>query len=729
MNNQKNERAKGGRTWPTVEFFFLAAWLATAQIAPAGFAPLIEPGRPAQWRAGPDAPEATITAAGPSFPCPFTAQNTRFYWDYPAAADLTPGATIELELTCPETVQSVGLYLKSGRGWYLWIKPVLKAGRQKLILQIREAATEGRPAGWHKITGVRISLQNNLPANGAVTLHRLAAGNSDLMLIQGTSSAPNNEERKVAEKTTARLSKWLEDLGLAHSVLDDEALAAGRARPAKIIILPYNPCLSEKQLKRLETFLAAGGKIIVFYGRDPRLAELLGLRLGKYQVAAAPGQWSGFQFNRSAPEGVPPKIIQESGNIFTVYPASAQSRIIASWQDAAGRLLSDPAWVQSEKGAWMTHILSGEDSAKKKTMLLALLGQYDRGIRPAAAPDKAGAGRATEQRPRAGEFRGVWNHSGLGLYPGDWHKTCRLLARAGITAVLPNALWPGAALYPSQYVPQSRPAKQFGDQLAQCVAAARQAGLEIHVWKVCWNLAWADKDFLESMRRQGRRQKNNRGEELNWLCPSDPANIALELNTLLEVVRGYDLDGLHLDYIRYPDQTACYCPGCRQRYENWSGQKIKSWPQDAFAGKHSGPYRQWRSRQITDFVRRARQAIKKIKPRVKLSAAVYPKYPDCLESVGQDWGRWLQEDLLDFACPMDYFPSVAAFQPALQSQLSLGAGRIYPGLGVTLNEGDLDQEVFLGQLRALRAGAAGGFLLFDLNPSLAANFLPLLAGP
>jgi len=718
-----------------VIFVALFLCLLAATNSQAGFEPVMATSDPSQWQAGPGMPEATSAGDGIKFQCSFNGQLSRFYWDYPLSVDLTKSATLELELSCPDNgaVQSVGLYLKSGKGWYLWIRPVVKSGRQKLFLQVKDAATEGRPAGWGKITGVRVSFQNNLAAKTFITFHRLKAGNSGIVLVNGTSSAPDKEERKVADKAAERLSKWLEDAGVCHSVLDDDDIAGGRVRSAAVIILPYNPHLGDREMNQLEKLSANGSKLIVFYNSNPRLAELLDMQLGKYQAAGEPGRWSYFIFNSSAPAGIPRKIIQDSGNIFTVFPIAGKGRIIAYWQDISGRTLSDPAWVQSEKGAWMTHILLGEDSENKTKMLVALLGHYDSGLRQVTAQNAVRqheniAGASCNQRGRANEFRGVWDHSGLGLYPGNWKKTCQILAQSGITAVFPNMLWAGADHFPGKYVSQIEESKPFGDQMAQCVKAARASGLEIHVWKVCWNLGKAPKDFAASMRKQGRAQKNARGEPQNWLCPSDPANIALELSTIAEVVSRYDIDGIHLDYIRYPDANSCYCAGCRARFEKWSGQPVAKWPAEVLSGTRENSFKKWRSLQITEFVRKVRAEIRQIKPNVQLSAAVYPKYPDCLESIGQDWGLWLKEGTVDFVCPMDYFPNVSSFRETVGRQLAMQTKgrRIYPGLGVTLDEGDLKREVFLGQLRTLRELDSGGFMLFDLNPSLADNFLPLL---
>lgn len=719
----------------------LSVILLMATNSPAGFAPVIAIPGQGQWRAGQGAPEATPDNGGIKFPCPFTGQDARFYWDLPVSVDLSKNATIVLDVTCSnhEALQSLGLYLKSGNGWYLWLRPLAQSGRQRLIFQMNAAATEGKPSGWNKITGVRFSCRSGAGGKMDMILHGMSAGNSAIILVKGTSSAPNDGERAVAQKATARIAKWLEDMGISHSVFDDEAVIAGKARSARIVVLPYNPQIGEREFAQLEATVRAGGKLIVFYGSNPALANLLGLKIGKYQSAEEPGQWSAFQFNRSAPNGTPRRIIQESGNIYSVFPGSESSRIIAFWQDSSGKQVSDPAWVQSDRGLWMTHILLGEDSDNKKMMLLSMLGYFEPGIWKEAAQSavvagarKPGKSAATSAGHKQGlpenEFRGVWNHSGMGIYPGDWNKTCAVLAEAGITAVFPNILWAGLAHFPSKYTAQSEQSRKAGDQMAQCAAAAKAAGLELHVWKVCWNLTMAPKEFTERMKKDGRIQRNAKGDPVLWLCPSNPENIALELNTIKEVVSGYNPDGIHLDYIRYLDENSCFCPGCRQRYEKWSGKPVANWPGEVFSGAQRARYRQWRCAQITDFARKVRGETKKLKARLKLSAAVYPKYPDCIDSIGQDWGLWLRENTVDFVCPMDYFPSVSAFRGALDSQLALPNSnpRIYPGIGATLDEGDLNRDVFSGQLRALRERGAGGFMLFDLSPSLSVNFLPLI---
>ena len=98
---------------------------------------------------------------------------------------------------------------------------------------------------------------------------------------------------------------------------------------------------------------------------------------------------------------------------------------------------------------------------------------------------------ALAQPSKPVEGRACWNHSGTGAYEGDWDRTAKELAENGFNMVLPNMLWGGVAHYPSDVLPRSQTFEKHGDQIAQCVAAAKKYGLQVHVWKVNWNLSTA----------------------------------------------------------------------------------------------------------------------------------------------------------------------------------------------------------------------------------------------
>jgi uncharacterized lipoprotein YddW (UPF0748 family) len=335
---------------------------------------------------------------------------------------------------------------------------------------------------------------------------------------------------------------------------------------------------------------------------------------------------------------------------------------------------------------------------------------------------------ARVQSPRPGEFRAVWCHSAYGIPGWTWEQSLTALRRAGFKAVVPNMLWGGIADYFSTVLPVSDQARARGDQIAQCLAAARKSGVEVHVWKVNWNLGTAPESFVARLRAQGRLQMDAQGGERPWLCPSDPANLALERDSMLEVARRYPVDGIHFDYIRYPDGDSCYCSGCRQRFETSAPAPTTAWPSEVLRG---GPLRarfnEFRRSNITRLVRAVSDEVRRLPRKVRISAAVFPNWPACRDEVAQDWAQWVRDGLLDFVCPMDYTASTREFRTRLGVQRTAVDGRIplYPGIGVSAP--GLDVAQVIGQVRAAREAGLGGFILFNYDARTAREILPAMA--
>jgi len=626
----------------------------------------------------------------------------------------------------------------------------------------------------------------------------MAAHANEIIVIQGTTSMPNEAERNYARRTSELLSRWLQEVGIDHDVVVEEDLGPRSLRGCKLAILGYNPQPTPRTLRQLRQLRRINAKLIVCYGGHPQLAALMGVELGAYRQATRPGQWSGFRFQGDAVPHLPDRVAQSSGNIRLVSPMQGRSRVIATWEDRAGRSTGDPAWLMSDAGFWMTHVLRDDgDSAGKQQMLLAMIAsaapsvwrdtakdslakvgvigrfrglhmfveQVDRlarirGLEKDVSQNLAKAqalyaraqhlqrmgqhaavvDRCREinhlliqaygdvQSPVHPEVRAVWEHTGAGLYPGDWSKTVHVLASHGFTDLIVNVLWPGFAHYDSRLVPASDLADQQGDQLAACLAAAKRAGVRVHAWKVCWNLDRAAPDFIAKMRRDGRLQMTDTGEVVDWLCPSDPRNLKFEKDAVRELVGRYDVDGIHLDYIRMRDWHTCYCGGCRKRFETWSRTELAQWPGDVKKGKLRVRFLQWRAAIITRYVEDVSVFARKRRPDIKISAAVFGKYPQCVGSVGQDWALWLKKGYVDFVCPMNYTAELRRYAGYLDAQLKLPntSGRIYPGIGVNARESRLSAVDVIDQIRLTRRTKAGGFTLFDLDGRLETEILPIL---
>ncbi|MBU0677629.1 MAG: family 10 glycosylhydrolase [Verrucomicrobia bacterium] len=754
-----------------------------------------------RWIGKDGSPRVVSSSTGLELPCPFSTGRDRVYWDREVKLDLSAFTSFELDLTCykPTALRHLGLYFKSGNGWFVCNRPLRRAGRQRLSLLKTDFSVEGSPSGWHRIDTIRLSPWKGSRNVTSVMVHSLSARRDSIMLIQGTSSTPDDGERAAASKVTQRLSRWLKDMDVAHGILTDDEVTDDALANASVLVLGYNPALPKQEFAAIRRFAERGGKLFVCYSADRRLADLMKLKLGDYTASEFPDRWNAITFGDSEEWHVPEKVYQQSWNIRPVYPADKEGRVIAYWESGAGKKSDDPAVVATDSGIWVTHILLDDGHENKKRMVAALLAHLDPGIWPAVARhalNDAGridsfaslmdatssissAGRglssaraisvhlasaekeyekalshyehvrypevlaacgrlrdelvkayALTQTQRDGEFRGVWDHHALGLYPGDWDRTAELLAGHGITAIFPNVFWGATAHYRSEVLPRSDTERLYGDQLADCITAAHKRGLQVHAWKVCWKLDGAPDSFMKQMSREGRLQMTSSGKELPWLSPSHPANRELELRAIAEVVQKYNVDGIHLDYIRFPMSKGCYSPASRREFEKWLGAKVDRWPGSVSgSGKLTGKFREWRRELITGHVANIRETINRINPRVKLSAAVFGKYPECSESVGQDWGTWLKRGYVDFVCPMNYTENPSQFAAWTHDQLSLpGAkGRVYPGIGVTAAESQLGPDRVLEQIGTLRRLGAAGFVLFDLDTTLRDQTLPALS--
>jgi len=334
------------------------------------------------------------------------------------------------------------------------------------------------------------------------------------------------------------------------------------------------------------------------------------------------------------------------------------------------------------------------------------------------------------QQPLAGEHRAFWCHSAFGVAGMDWDEAVKRLAGNGFTAILPNMLWAGVAFYRSDVLPAYRDLQDKGDQIEHCLAACKRYGVECHVWKVNYNMGSAtDKAFVEKMRSLGRVQVSYDGSvNERWLCPSHPENQKLEIASMLEVARRYEIDGLHFDYIRYPGRDGCFCAGCHRRFEEAVGRKVEKWPSDVRQDPLlAQEWLDFRRRQITSVVAEVATQARQIKPQIEISAAVFGNWSVDRDGVGQDWKLWCEKGYLDFVCPMDYFSSSATFERAVVNQLEwVGTVPCYPGIGLSVWKDPADIAKLIEQIDITRRLKTGGFTVFNYGPREAREVLPLL---
>jgi uncharacterized lipoprotein YddW (UPF0748 family) len=332
------------------------------------------------------------------------------------------------------------------------------------------------------------------------------------------------------------------------------------------------------------------------------------------------------------------------------------------------------------------------------------------------------------QASRKGEIRAVWDHSGRGLYPGEWGRTCKLLKDAGFSDLYVNVAGAAFAHYASSVLPRSRVFEEQGDQLAACVAAAKPLGLRVHAWILCFSTEQATAERLEVFRTRGWLLTNADGSARAWLDPAVPEVRAALVGAVREMAVNYGVDGVHLDFVRYPDFASSLGPTVKSRFEKAAGRRSADWPEDVKSGALKEAFVRWRAGQVSDFVQAAHRTLKRDAPGKLLTAAVFGKYPSCLDAVGQDWESWLNIGLVDYVVPMNYTEDMGKFNEwlAQQTRTRKQAMKVIPGIGVTAAESRLDAVQVIDQIQASRRAGCPGFALFDLDTTLRQEILPVL---
>jgi len=495
------------------------------------------------------------------------------------------------------------------------------------------------------------------------------------------------------------VGRWLGEEGVSAKVVTPKEMPTALSSERVAFLVGFsNPSAAE--METLKAFRARGGKLVVFYSASPALGKLMDVKPLGYKAAPYPGVWSRMVFGAKSPEGLPSSILQTSSVLLRARPVEGRGRILATWADRTGKSTGEPAWIATGAGFWMTHVLLADGDEDLKARLLgAIVGSVDpKAWNFAAHTARTAAKRrawqevAARQTPRKGEIHAVWDHSGCGLYPGDWPKTMRLLKDSHVTDLFVNVAGAGFAHYPSAVLPRSKTFAQEGDQLAACLAAAKGTGIRVHAWILAFSATRSTPEIMETFARKGWRLKHSSGRLTEFLDPSNDGVRSYMLSALDELQSSYPVAGIHLDFVRWGDGT------------------VKPVNAASFTSR---------------FVAEARRRVKRPK---WLTTAVYGKYPQCVGSVGQDWTSWLDMNLVDYVVPMDYTESPKTFTELLAQHAATKARarRTIAGIGVTANESRLDAAQVINQINLSRRYGLAGNALFDLDVTLEKRILPYL---
>lgn len=226
----------------------------------------------------------------------------------------------------------------------------------------------------------------------------------------------------------------------------------------------------------------------------------------------------------------------------------------------------------------------------------------------------------------------------------------------------------GGNRYPNPEPPSYIIKEDGFDPLGYAIEKAKPYGLKIQAWVVVFNATptlqrYLDINYIYKHKSHWITWTQNSPmidakEQFGFFIdPGIPEVQEYLLDVFSDIVLGYpELDGLHLDYIRYPNLKLGYHPTSKARYQIAKIENRRlSW-------------NDWRKSLVTDFVRDLRARIKTINPNILLTAAVFADLTDAHNAYAQEWDIWLQEGIIDIAYPMAYHLNFETFKKQMQRQ-------------------------------------------------------------
>ena len=671
----------------------------------------------------------------------------RSTWDFNLPLDLSTSMGVIFDFRADDlsVFSSFSIYFKSGDGWYSGtFAPERENEWCRITVKKAGMKAEGKCEGWKNISRIRISGWG-VGSKGKSVWHIAnftpIREPNDVLIVYSDSSlknAPDGAHLKFA----GTVATTLKAIGIGSAFVADTDLREESFDGAKALVLPYNPSIADSAAELVRKYAEKGGKILACYSTPKVVYDIFGMKKSGTLRPKSKGLRgiAGFLRSAEAFEGQPEFAGQESW-ITTTHDYGPNGSVAAWWADSDRNSLGIPALVKFPQGVYMAHVWFGGVRGDSAELMRSVVGYLSPEL---AAKANAHVSRklVDEDRSRAwleglpsatNEFRAFWCHSARGLSSShDWDSSIKFLKGNGFNAIFPNLCWGGVAFYKSSVLPPSSDFAREGDAFEKCFEACRKYGVEMHVWKVCWNLgSYTSKEFMKKMSDENRVLVTASGTKFDgWLCPSHPKNQSLEISSMVELASKRP-HGIHFDYIRYRGADGCFCDGCKKRFEKFSGREIEKWP-SAVHGKNAVPeikkeWQQFRISNITYVVKTVSDIVRKEYPGVKISAAVFRNAVSDPVSVGQDWSSWCKNGYVDSVHNMDYIVSPAIFKNVVKRQKeAVGNAKIYPGIGLSCWPEDAQAEVLLArQIMAVRELGLTGFTVFNFDRR-AIPVLPLM---
>ncbi len=340
---------------------------------------------------------------------------------------------------------------------------------------------------------------------------------------------------------------------------------------------------------------------------------------------------------------------------------------------------------------------------------------------------------------RPPEVRGLWVVRTALVSPESVDRVVDAAVDGGITDLFVQVRGRGDAFYGSKLVGRSPLLSQQPaafDPLARLLERAHGRHLQVHAWVNVlltahfgvpmpsdhvlrqhpeWlmiprvsagrALGTPAKQWLGIVGQAGRGAGEAEGY---YLSPSAPG-VGEHLEAVVrEIARTYRVDGLHLDFIRYPGPEYDYSRAALEPF-----RKQRGGTGDLLGGpaRSPGAWDDYRRETLTALARRLADGARAERSGIVVSVAVVPDEAQAVSQKYQDWPAWISEGLVAAVCPMTYTPDSRLFRAQVeQARARVPAGRaLWAGIGAYR----LTLAGIVERIQLARESGASGVVLFS----------------
>jgi len=375
-----------------------------------------------------------------------------------------------------------------------------------------------------------------------------------------------------------------------------------------------------------------------------------------------------------------------------------------------------------------------------------------------ASVHAAQAGGSAALPASSDEVRALWVVRTSLTSPAAVDEMVASAKAGGFNTLLVQVRGRGDAYYQSALEPRaadlSHQPASF-DPLATVLAEAHQAGIRVHAW-VCLDLVssavelplspehlvyrhpeWlmVPRPIAQQVAKLDPKNPAYVGQIARWTrgelelveglyaSPRQPDAAAYARQVITDLVSRYDLDGVHLDYARYPSQQFDYSRFAIAEFRTEIRPRLTASVQKeldaaeitdlfAYPDRFPAEWNAFRRDRLTALVGDIRRAVRAVRPDAMVTAAVAPDPQDAFNDRLQDWRGWVAAHLIDGIAPMAYAQEPSRFAEQLTAAREAAAGvAFWAGIGAYR----LSPAQTIDNIQVARKLGASGIVLFSYD--------------